>query len=36
MTAEGKAAARAEVGRLRELLTIAEAKHLRPTGGAKA
>jgi len=30
LTAQGKAAAQAEVARLRELLTIVEAKHLRP------
>lgn len=36
LTAEGRAAARAEVTRLRELLTIAEAKDLRPARGTKA
>jgi DNA-binding PadR family transcriptional regulator len=37
LTPEGKAAARAEVARLRELLSIAEAKDLRPArGGGQA
>jgi DNA-binding PadR family transcriptional regulator len=36
LTAEGKAVARAEVARLRELLTIADAKDLRPARGGKA
>jgi DNA-binding PadR family transcriptional regulator len=36
LTAEGKAAARAEVARLSELLAIAEAKDLRPARGGKA
>jgi DNA-binding PadR family transcriptional regulator len=36
LTADGKAAARAEVTRLNELLAIAEAKKLRPAKGAKA
>ena len=36
LTAEGTAAARAEVARLRELLAIAEAKDLRLARGAKA
>jgi DNA-binding PadR family transcriptional regulator len=36
LTAEGKAATRAEVARLRELLTIADAKQLRPARGGKA
>jgi DNA-binding PadR family transcriptional regulator len=36
LTPHGKAAARAEVGRLRELLSIADAKDLRPVGGGGA
>ena len=36
LTGEGKAAARAEVARLSELLAIAEAKDLRPARGGKA
>jgi DNA-binding PadR family transcriptional regulator len=36
LTADGKAAARAEVARLRELLSIAEAKQLRPPRERKA
>jgi DNA-binding PadR family transcriptional regulator len=36
LTPVGKASARAEVARMRELLSIAEAKHLRPARGEKA